>query len=354
MATQSRLRTLNLLDAEWRRKVWKRWLLSQLAGFEPVEPTPPPKSAAPPAPVAVPSPAPAPAASPAPAVNTSAAVAEAPSATLNGVGSGATIVPPPPGRDNEPRRAEVRARFDALFDRLLSLEDTIDALGKRFALRAVHERRHDQRVQERLDSAAENLERQTLTLESVVATLERIEQRLERLERWQRADGLGKESLSDARESRLGPAGSMRDDFDDLEQALGGQTMTPSRPPAANGDGWDDSPFSASSIRGNLAEMSLPTVLAMLELERRTGVLKVHADDGSVIAATLRDGQIVGARHRDLEVEPVDAVRDALRFPGGHFWFRQSGVEVASGPPRSVGQVLLEATRRNDEAVRSA
>lgn len=249
----------------------------------------------------------------------------------------------------------MRARFDALFDRLLSLEDTIDALSKRFALRAVHERRHDQRVQERLDSAAENLERQTLTLESVGATLERIEQRLERLERWHRTDGVGKDAALDARESRLSPTSLLRDDFDDLEQALGGQTMSPSRPPPANGDGWDDSPFSASTIRGNLAEMSLPTVLAMLELERRTGVLKVHGDDGAtVIAATLRDGQIVGARHRDLEVEPVDAVREALRFPGGHFWFRQSGVEVASGPPRSVGQVLLEATRRNDEAIRSA
>ena len=44
----------------------------------------------------------------------------------------------------------------------------------------------------------------------------------------------------------------------------------------------------------------------------------------------------------------------ALRLTNGHFWFRQVGVEVASGPARSVGSVLLEATRRNDEALRSA
>jgi hypothetical protein len=236
---------------------------------------------------------------------------------------------------------------------MLSLEDTLDALGKRFALRAVHERRHDQRVQERLDGAAESLERQTLALESVAATLERIEQRVERLERWHRTEGTSGEP-SDPREFRLAPVSTLHDEFDDLEQALSGHTVSPSRAPAGDGDSWDEAPFSASSIRGNLAEMSLPTVLAMLELERRTGVLKVHADDGSVVSATLRDGAIVGARQRDLETEPVDAVREALRFQTGHFWFRQAGVEVASGPPRSVGQILLEATRRNDEAVRSS
>lgn len=257
-------------------------------------------------------------------------------------------------RENDSRRGEVRARFDALFDRMLSLEDTLDAVGKRFALRAVHERRHDQRVQERLDGAAESLERQTLALESVAATLERIEQRVERLERWHRAERVANEA-SDTRESRLSPLSALHDEFDDLEQALTGHnTVSPSRAPSEGADAWDEAPFSASSIRGNLAEMSLPTVLAMLELERRTGVLKVHADDGSVVSATLRDGAIVGARQRDLETEPVDAVREALRFPNGHFWFRQAGVEVASGPPRSVGQVLLEATRRNDEAVRSS
>jgi hypothetical protein len=42
-----------------------------------------------------------------------------------------------------------------------------------------------------------------------------------------------------------------------------------------------------------------------------------------------------------------------MRFKNGHFWFRQSSVEVVSGPPRSVGSVLLEATSRNDEAARA-
>ncbi len=113
-------------------------------------------------------------------------------------------------------------------------------------------------------------------------------------------------------------------------------------------------PLSTSSIRGNLGDMSLPTVLAMLELERRTGLLKVCSEDGSMVTATLRDGALVGARARDLDCDPVDAVREALRLANGNFWFRQSSIDAASAAPRSVGSVLLEATRRNDEAVRSA
>ncbi len=332
----SRLRPLNILDAEWRRSVWKRWLLSHLAGFEPVEPPAPPP----------------------PEVLRQEAV-KPPEPKIAAVEAAPAAAPPPslfpPPRESDPRRGEVRARFDALFDRLLSLEDTLDALGKRFALRAVHERRHDQRVQERLESTTETLERQTLALESVVATVERVEQRVERLERWLRADSASHEAAEarDSRDSRLAPPLTMRDEFDELEHSFSRESVSPSRVPPPDSEVWDE-PLSASSIRGNLAEMSLPTVLAMLELERRTGVLKVCADDGSIISATIRDGQIVGARQRDLDAEPIEALREALRFPNGHFWFRQAGVEVASGPPRSVGSVLLEATRQNDEALRTA
>jgi hypothetical protein len=235
----------------------------------------------------------------------------------------------------------------------LAVEDTLDALGKRFTLRAVHERRNDQRVLERLENTSESLERQSLALEAVSATLERIEQRVERLERWLRADGMQRDP-SDPRESRTAPSRSAADEFDELERAFASETQNTQRPNGEAAEHWDIPPFSASSIRGNLGEMSLPTVLAMLELERRTGVLKVSADDGSVVSATLLEGALVGARFREREIDPVDAVREALRIGSGHFWFRQVGVEVASGPPRSVGSVLLEATRRNDEALRSA
>jgi hypothetical protein len=271
----------------------------------------------------------------------------------------ATAATQPPAADNtsspratllagaaepELRRGEMRSRFDALFDRMLALEDTMDSLGKRFALRGVHERRAEQRLVERFDVLSESFERRALELEGLTTLLGRVEQRLERMERKLRNE----ESVRDVRPT----------DPDELSERLDSFATEPrrvSRPaPDDAAEFLDTAPFSASSMRGNLNEVSLPTILGMLELERRTGVLKVCADDGAIVSATLREGSIVGARVRDLDSEPIEAIREAIRFKHGHFWFRQVGVEVASGPPKSVGSVLLEATRQNDEALRSA
>jgi len=251
-------------------------------------------------------------------------------------------------REVELRREEVRARFDALFDRLLALEDTLDALGKRFALRGVHERRAEQRVLDRIEALGETLERRNVELEAILSVLARLEQRLEHVERRSRLDDGGER----------GERESLRTDPSELSERVERRPTDARRlsrnAPDDTPELWDVAPFSTSSMRGNLAEVSLPTVLGMLELERRTGVLKVCADDGSVMSATLREGLLVGARLRDLDSEPIEAIREALHFKRGHFWFRQLGVEVAMGPPKSVGSVLLEATRQNDEALRSA
>jgi hypothetical protein len=252
----------------------------------------------------------------------------------------------------ENRRSDLRARFDALFDRMLTLEDTLDALSKRFALSAGHERRQEQRLLDRIDIASDAIERHALALESACSTLERVEQRVDRIERCLRTAG---GVATEVRESRRVPPLATplpEDDFSDLEEALSGyQSRSRSVPPDA-GDLLDGS--QGSSIRGNLSDMSLSTVLAMLELERRTGVLKVSAEDGNVVTATLRNGTIVGTRSNELEVEAVEGIREALRFSSGHFSFRQTSVELVSGPPRSVGSILLEATSRNDEASKAS
>jgi hypothetical protein len=249
-------------------------------------------------------------------------------------------------REFELGRAETRLRFDALFDRMLALEDTMDALGKRIALRAVHERHAEQRALDRIDGLGEAIERRNIEFEAITVVLARIEQRLERVERRLRDDG--------GQQTRDG----MRTETDELSERAERRTTDARRlsrtAPEDAPELWDVAPFSASSMRGNLAEVSLPTILGMLELERRTGVLKVCADDGSIVSATLHNGLLVGARVKELETDPLEALREALLFKRGHFWFRQLGVEVAMGPPKSVGSVLLEATRQNDEARRSA
>ncbi len=319
MATHPhRFGPLHLLNADWRRDTWKRWLRSRLAVSE-------------------------------------AQAAPKPTSSV-------TIAPPPMVERNEPvadarrteTRTDIRARFDALFDRLLTLEDTLDALSKRFALNVGHERRQEQRLLDRIEMTSDAIERQALALESACSTLERVEQRVDRIERCLRTAG---GATAEARESHRAPPPApplSEDDFSDLEEAFSNYDGRSRSVPPVSSEFCEGGEHAGSSIRGNLSEMSLATVLAMLELERRTGILKVSSDDGGVVSATLRKGTLVGARSQELDVEPVEAIREALRFSSGQFSFRQTSVEVASGPPRSVGSVLLEATSRNDEASKAS
>ncbi|HEY5958992.1 MAG TPA: DUF4388 domain-containing protein, partial [Polyangiaceae bacterium] len=182
------------------------------------------------------------------------------------------------------------------------------------------------------------------------ASIARLDQRLERLERRLRGETGNFEAVQ-LRHSLTVPAGLDGGDLADLEEAYAEEARTFTRSTAP--EPYDAAPHGSSSIHGNLAEMSLPTVLAMLELERRTGLLKVCGEDGSFVTATLRQGSIVGASRRELDTDPVEAIREAMCFKQGHFWFQQLKVEVASGPPRSVNSVLLEASSRNDEAART-
>lgn len=315
---------LHILDADWRQRVWKGWLRSRWMGKEDVPPTPP--EGQPPASHPQVSPPERPA-------------AEARVESSEGVNH---------------RRAELRSRFDCLFDRLASLDDTLEAINKRFALHSIHNRRQEQRFLERLDSIGEMAERQALALEALGSAVERLEQRLERLERHGRGTNAGA-PLVEPRESRSTTASRTdSEDLSDFEDAFSfrSEIHPRSSPPAPAED--TETISSGHFLHGSLSEMSLCTVLSMLELERRTGQLQVSAEDGATVTATLRAGAIVGARRREIEADPVDVVREALRYRSGHFWFRQSRIDTVSCTPRSVGSVLLEASSRNDEDARTA
>jgi hypothetical protein len=107
-----------------------------------------------------------------------------------------------------------------------------------------------------------------------------------------------------------------------------------------------------TSLSGSIAELSLATILGMFELERRTGSLQVRGDDGAVVRFELADGVLVGSYANEADVDAVEALRRALQWTQGRFWFRAGAVPANTGVAQSVGSLLLEATRRNDEAIR--
>jgi hypothetical protein len=289
------------LDTEWSRGVWQKWLGNIFV--PPVPPHPPA------------------------AVSETAPIEAAPAAIARDPHAAPTEAPP----EIEPRRQR-RARLDALLERMTDIEDALDALNSRFASRQALDRRLDNA--DVIESMAEAAERQASAMEGLVFSIERLDERLDQMERL----------LARSTEQRPSRGPAKRSTPPEPEEA-----------PAARGSritgSWSSGELelsNGSSMHGSLSDMSLSTVMAMLELERRTGRLRVSAEDGSLCCFELRDGAVTSSRINESDIDSVDCVRQVLGWRNGRFWFRQNS---ADDLPRAVGSLLLEATRQNDEAL---
>ena len=108
-----------------------------------------------------------------------------------------------------------------------------------------------------------------------------------------------------------------------------------------------------AAFSGDLAQMSVATVLTLLDLERRSGHLKVRSDSGKIALLELEHGTLAAASLDDQPAEALSVLREALRWKKGSFTFRSMAVETLSAPPRpSIGGLLIEAMRLEDEAHR--
>lgn len=109
-------------------------------------------------------------------------------------------------------------------------------------------------------------------------------------------------------------------------------------------------------VAGTIEDISLASLLVLLELERKHGFLIVtNCRTGERCRLFLRDGRIVGAVHdarrrlRDAEV-----VFHALQWSRGTFEFKAVRVEMRDEVGLTTTHLLIEATRRLDEAARIA
>lgn len=105
-----------------------------------------------------------------------------------------------------------------------------------------------------------------------------------------------------------------------------------------------------SILRGELDKVGLVTLLTILEMERRSGVLLVQK--GRELGRLyVRDGQVVRARiegaRRPAGVEAVYAV---LAWPEGQFELWQAEVEGKDEIGQRTAFLLMEGMRRMDEA----
>jgi two-component system OmpR family response regulator len=113
------------------------------------------------------------------------------------------------------------------------------------------------------------------------------------------------------------------------------------------------SSVSGAAFFGDLAQMSVATVLTLLELERRSGRLKVRGEAGKVALLELSEGKLAAGTMNDQPSNATELLREVLRWKKGTFSFRGGqGAADDSGEQQKIGGLLLEAMRLEDESRR--
>jgi CheY-like chemotaxis protein len=105
-----------------------------------------------------------------------------------------------------------------------------------------------------------------------------------------------------------------------------------------------------SGLRGDLSQVGLSSLLVLIEMERKTGLLQLRAPDGISAQVLVRDGKVVHAR-LDTADEPVDAecIYYLLTWGAGEFEFVACVVEGTDRVNESTTHLLMEAARLIDE-----
>jgi DNA-binding response OmpR family regulator len=105
-----------------------------------------------------------------------------------------------------------------------------------------------------------------------------------------------------------------------------------------------------SGLRGDLSQVGLSSLLVLIEMERKTGLLQLRAPQGPSAQILVREGKVVHARLDEAD-EPVDAecVYYLLTWAAGEFEFVACLVEGVDRVNVSTTHLLMEGARLIDE-----
>ena len=109
--------------------------------------------------------------------------------------------------------------------------------------------------------------------------------------------------------------------------------------------------LAGSGLRGDLSQVGLSSLLILIEMERKTGLLQLRAPNGPSAQVLVREGKVVHARLDDQD-EPIDAecVYYLLTWGAGEFEFIACVVEGVDRVSVSTTHLLMEGARLMDEA----
>jgi CheY-like chemotaxis protein len=110
-----------------------------------------------------------------------------------------------------------------------------------------------------------------------------------------------------------------------------------------------------AGFHGLLEQVGLPSVLTMLDLERKTGVLEIGrtepAEKGRIF---LSGGAVVHSNLDGNAMKDKDAVYYLLGWTGGTFEFTECAVDMADQVNQPTMHLLMEGARRLDEGIHSS
>jgi len=108
----------------------------------------------------------------------------------------------------------------------------------------------------------------------------------------------------------------------------------------------DPAPPAGEALRGSLEQMSVATVLSLLELERRTGQLRV-TNAGADATVDLIGGFAITATLRGVTTPLLATVRELLNWNKGLVSFYVGKDAPVPEKKRPIGALLMEAVQLN-------
>ena len=113
-------------------------------------------------------------------------------------------------------------------------------------------------------------------------------------------------------------------------------------------------PSLAAAFRGDLSNFPLASVLMMLEMERRTGTLEVISGSNKRALLVLSTGLFASTELSGEPLPAIDVLREVLGWRTGRFAFRPRDVGSLPPPRGSIGALVLEVMRLEDERKNAA
>lgn len=130
-------------------------------------------------------------------------------------------------------------------------------------------------------------------------------------------------------------------------------STTPSPSPAETSGAAAIKPSSGhrplSAVRGQVDQIGLSSILVVLEMERKTGILLVERAQGTA-RLFLRKGRIIRADTEEPRLTGPAAVYEALTWTSGSFDFLTGDIGGVDEIQASTTFLLIEGARRFDEA----